>query len=240
MHWMPRSAPSCPRTAGTREPDALRPIAVDGQTARGSRTRTTVTVSLLSAMVHSGEVLAQRQVAGKSTEIPSLVPLLNGIDLSHAVITADAPHTQHGHGTYLRSRGAHSITVVKKNHPGPFHRGRTPPGREITLDHYERTRAHHRDEIRRLKTAAFAHLDYPGARQALHVVRRRRDPGPGKLSIDRVYLITSLPPGAATGAQLASRIRGHCGIENLIHRVRDRTSREDDSEIRTPRNCPAR
>ncbi|WP_432034717.1 transposase family protein, partial [Streptomyces antibioticus] len=58
------------RTARTREPDALRPIAVDGKTVRGSRTRTTVAVSLLSAMAHSGEVLAQRQVADKSNEIP--------------------------------------------------------------------------------------------------------------------------------------------------------------------------
>ncbi|WP_240797447.1 ISAs1 family transposase [Streptomyces sp. F001] len=222
------------RTARTRdEPGTLRPIAVDGKTVRGSRTRTTVAISLLSAMVHSGEVLAQRQVADKSNEIPSFAPLLNAVDLTHAVITADALHTQHGHGTYLRSRGAHYIAVVKRNHPGLFDRVRTLPWREITLDHYQRTRAHHRDEIRRLKTAAFAHLDYPDARQALQVVRWRRDLGSGKLSIERVYLITSLPPGAATGAQLASWIRGHWGIENLLHHVRDRTFREDDSTIRT-------
>ncbi|MEV8475330.1 ISAs1 family transposase [Streptomyces sp. NPDC051173] len=221
------------RTAPTREADAPRPIAVDGKTVRGSRTRTTVAISLLSAMAHSGEVLAQRQVADKSNEIPSFARLLNGVDLTHAVITADALHTQHGHGAYLRSRGAHYIAVVKKNHPGLFDRVRTLPWREITLDHYERTRAHHRDEIRRLKTAAFAHLDYPDAHQALQVVRWRRDLGTGKLTIERVYLITSLPPGAATGAQLASWIRGHWGIENLLHHVRDRTFREDDSKIRT-------
>ncbi|MFZ4276395.1 ISAs1 family transposase [Streptomyces arboris] len=221
------------RTAPAREADVLRPVGVDGKTVRGSRTRTTVAISLLSAMAHSGEVLAQRQVAVKSNEIPSFAPLLNGVDLTHAVITADALHTQHGHGAYLRSRGAHYIAVVKKNHPGLFDRVRTLPWREITLDHYERTRAHHRDEIRRLKTAAFAHLDYPDARQALQVVRWRRDLETGKLTIERVYLITSLPPGAATGAQLASWIRGHWGIENLLHHVRDRTLREDDSKIRT-------
>ncbi|WP_435611158.1 ISAs1 family transposase [Streptomyces sp. C10-9-1] len=221
------------RTARAREPGALRPIAVDGKTVRGSRTRTTVAVSLLSAMAHSGEVLAQRQVADKSNEVPSFAPLLNGVDLTHVVITADALHPQHGHGTCLRSRGAHHIAVVKKNHPGLFDRVRTLPWCEITLDHYERTRAHHRDEIRRLKTDAFAHLDYPDARQALQVVRWRRDRGSGKLTIERVYLITSLPPGAATGARLASWIRGHWGIENLLHHVRDRTFREDDFKIRT-------
>ncbi|WP_030188413.1 DDE transposase family protein [Streptomyces sp. NRRL S-813] len=73
----------------------------------------------------------------------------------------------------------------------------------------------------------------PDARQALQAVRWRQDLGTGKLTIERVYLITSLPPGAATGAQLASWIRGHWGIENLLHHVRDRTFREDDSKIRT-------
>ncbi|MFE3866366.1 transposase family protein [Streptomyces goshikiensis] len=70
------------RTTRTREPDALRPIAVDGKTVSGSRTGTTTAVSLLAAMAHSGEVLAQRQVADKSNEIPSFAPLLDSVDLT--------------------------------------------------------------------------------------------------------------------------------------------------------------
>ncbi|MGV9227714.1 ISAs1 family transposase, partial [Streptomyces albogriseolus] len=37
----------------------------------------------------------------------------------------------------------------------------------------------------------------------------------------------------ANPAQLAAWIRGHWGIENLLHHVRDRTFREDDSKVRT-------
>lgn len=156
----------------------------------------------------------ERQVADKSNEIPAFAPLLDTLDLTHTVITADALDTQHAHGTYLRERGAHYIAHVKANHPGrPLDRVRRLPWREMTLVHYERTRAHHRQEIRRLKTAAFDHIDYPDAKQALQVVRWRRDP--------------------ATGAQLAAWIRGHWTIENLLHHVRDRTFREDDSKIRT-------
>jgi hypothetical protein len=44
------------------------------------------------------------------------------------VITADALHTQHAHGTYLRERGAHYIAQVKANHPGLFDRVRPCPG----------------------------------------------------------------------------------------------------------------
>ncbi|GAA2418901.1 ISAs1 family transposase [Streptomyces glaucosporus] len=219
----------------TPAPAGLRAIAVDGKALRGSRTATTPHVTLLAAMDHAGHVLAQRQVADKSNEIPAFKPLLDTIDLTGTVITADALHTQHAHGAYLRERGAHYIAQVKANHPGLFDRVRHLPWREITLDHHERTRAHHRTEIRRLKTAAFAHLDYPDACQALQVVRWRKDFTTGKLTIERVYLITSLPPGVATGAQLAAWIKGHWRIENLLHHVRDRTFREDDSTIHVGR-----
>lgn len=221
------------RTGPAGTGNVLRPIAVDGKTVRGSRTATSPAIALLAAMTHTGDVLAQRQVADKSNEIPAFAPLLDTLDLTGTVITADALHTQHAHGTYLRERGAHYIAHVKANHPGLFDRVRRLPWREITLDHYERTRAHHRQEIRRLKTAAFAHIDYPDAKQALQVVRWRRDFTNGKLTIERVYLITSLPPGTATGAQLAAWIRGHWTIENLLHHVRDRTFREDESKVRT-------
>lgn len=217
----------------TPSPTGLRAIAVDGKVLRGSRTATTPAVALLAAMDHTGSVLAQRQVADKSNEIPAFAPLLSTIDLTSTVITADALHTQHAHGTYLHTRGAHYLAVVKANHPGLFDRVRRLPWTQIDLDHYERTRAHHRQEIRRLKTAAFAHIDYPDAKQALQVVRWRRDLSTSKLTIERVYLITSLPPGAATGPQLAAWIKGHWKIENLLHHVRDRTFREDDSKIRT-------
>ena len=209
----------------------LRAIAVDGKALRGSRTATATHVTLPAAMEHTGSVLAQRQIADKSNEIPAFQPLLDSIDLTCTVITADALHTQHAHGTYLRTRGAHYIAQVKANHPTLFDRVRRLPWQEIALDHYERNHAHHRKEVRRLKTASFAHIDYPAARQALQVVRWRKDFTSEKLTIERVYLITSLPPGAATGAQLAAWIRGHWKIENLLHHVRDRTFREDDSKI---------
>ncbi|MFI6937108.1 transposase [Streptomyces sp. NPDC050287] len=55
----------------------------------------------------------------------------------------------------------------------------------------------------------------------------------GKPTIERVYLITSLSIFDATCTELATWIRGHWGIENLLHHVRDRTFREHDSEVRT-------
>ncbi|MFJ9631291.1 ISAs1 family transposase, partial [Streptomyces sp. NPDC101175] len=73
------------------------------------------------------------------------------------------------------------------------------------------------------------------ARQALQVVRRRRDLGTGKPTIERIYLVTSLPPGTATGSEPATWIRGHWRIENQLHHVHDRTFHEDASKTRTRR-----
>lgn len=219
--WQPDEAPK------------LRAVAVDGKTVRGSRTATATAIQLLAAMDHHGVVLAQRQIASKSNEIPAFAPLLDSIELVGTVITGDALHTQHAHGRYLRERGAHYLAIVKKNHPGLYAQVRKLPWADIPLDHRTRDRAHHRDEIRRLKVAAFRHLDYPGACQAVQIVRWRRELSTGKLTIERVYVITSLDVFDATPAELASWIRGHWGIENLLHHVRDRTFREDDSKVRT-------
>ncbi|MGA5509055.1 transposase [Streptomyces umbrinus] len=54
-----------------------------------------------------------------------------------------------------------------------------------------------------------------------------------KPTIERVYLIAGLDASDATPAELTAWIRGHWGIENLLHHVRDRTFREDDSKVRT-------
>lgn len=104
--------------------------------------------------------------------------------------------------------------------------------------HVERARAHHRDEIRRLKTAVFVHLDHPHARQALQVVRWRRDLGMGKPTIEPIHLVRSPPPGAVSGSALAAWIRGRRRTDNQSHHVRDRTFHEDPSHIR-PVTCPA-
>jgi predicted transposase YbfD/YdcC len=87
------------RTPPPAEPKAKkgpvrRVIAVDGKVVRGSRTKTATAIQLLAAMDHHGVVLAQRQVASKSNEIPAFAPLLRGLDLQNAVVTADALHTQ--------------------------------------------------------------------------------------------------------------------------------------------------
>ncbi|MFF7788094.1 ISAs1 family transposase [Streptomyces sp. NPDC007991] len=105
-----------------------RVIAVDGKALRGSRTAGRPATAPIAAMTHNGQVLTQRQIDGKSNEIPAFTPLLDDIDLTGTVVTADALHTQHDHATYLHGRGAHYLAVVKRNHPGLHQKVRRLPG----------------------------------------------------------------------------------------------------------------
>ncbi|WP_406352448.1 hypothetical protein OHB56_08235 [Streptomyces sp. NBC_01635] len=78
-------------------------------------------------------------------------------------VTADAAHPQHANGRWLREQGAHCIAVVKGDHPGLLEQLRKLPWADIDLDHKDRTRNRGRLGVRHLKTAAFRHLDHPGA-----------------------------------------------------------------------------
>jgi hypothetical protein len=48
-----------------------------------------------------------------------------------------------------------------------------------------------------------------------------------------VHAITCLTHAQASPARLADHLRGHWAIENGLHRVRDATFAEDDSQLRT-------
>ncbi|MDQ0958284.1 hypothetical protein QFZ66_002162 [Streptomyces sp. B4I13] len=52
-------------------------------------------------------------------------------------------------------------------------------------------------------------LPFPHAGQALQIVRRQRTVRTGKVSIERVYAVTSLMAHQTTATDLAERVRGH-------------------------------
>ena len=65
------------------------------------------------------------------------------------------------------------------------------------------------------------------------LTRDRHDHKTGETSREHVFVITSLPADRVSPEQLADYIRGHWGIENLLHWVRDVTFDEDRSQVRT-------
>ena len=74
---------------------------------------------------------------------------------------------------------------------------------------------------------------WPHLQQVCRVERRRVDVRTGELKIKVGYLVTSLPPARADARRLSAARRGHWGIENRLHWVRDVTFDEDRSAVRT-------
>ncbi|HVX12546.1 MAG TPA: ISAs1 family transposase [Pirellulales bacterium] len=92
-------------------------------------------------------------------------------------------------------------------------------------------KGHGRRERRRLEasTRLAEHLDWPGVAQVCRIERWRRLRG--KEQHEVAYAITSVPRHQADAATLLAYHRGHWGIENRSHYVRDVTFGEDASQI---------
>lgn len=93
-------------------------------------------------------------------------------------------------------------------------------------------KGHGRRERRTLTSTASltGHLDWPGARQVMQVVRERTIGD--ETTTEVAYFVTSLSRDRADAARLLSLIRRHWGvIENGLHYVRDETFGEDRSTI---------
>ena len=222
--------------ATTPEPAHRRLVALDGKQARGSGSTTTTPRHLLGALDHThGIVLAQRQVGSKTNEITHFRPLLDRVDLTGAVITADALHTQRAHADYLvLQRQADYLLTVKANQPTLHAQLKALPWKDVPVAHASSGRAHGRVEKRSVKAVTVSTgILFPHARQAVQIVRKTRRLDSTEWTTEVAYAVTSLAAEQATAYELATWIRGHWAIENRLHWVRDVTLDEDRSQVRT-------
>jgi predicted transposase YbfD/YdcC len=158
-----------------------RGLAVDGKTLRGSRRGAVACSStngddaeepgrhlLVVIDHHARVVLGQLAVAAKSSEVlrlPALLDTRTGLDLTGAVITADAPHTQRPRRVPARPRRA--LGVHGQGHQPRLRRQLAAlPWREVEVAHRDTATAHDRREIRTLKVVTLAAgIAFPHARQ---------------------------------------------------------------------------
>lgn len=213
-------------------------VAFDGKTMRGARTHDaagrTTQVQVVAAYDHTGTVLGQIQVDGgdENAAVRDLITRLGADSLAGAIITVDAKHTGTAFTTAVEAAGAHWLVPVKGNQPrmrAALNALGWPDVRHGDLD---RDHTHGRVATRTLKALATDTDEYPiGARQAIRVQRWTRRAG--RTHRETIYYLTSLPPAAADPVDLAGLIRGHWGIENGLHHVRDLAFDEDRHTART-------
>jgi predicted transposase YbfD/YdcC len=206
-------------------------IAIDGKTVRGARTKNTTAPHLVAALAHGvGAVLGP--VAAKSNEIPAVRDLLKAFtDLTGAIVTVDAMHTQTDTAALIIARGANYVMTVKGNMPTLYSRLKKLPWADVPATS-TLTKGRGRRIRRTIKVAAApAWIEFDGAVQVAQL--RRTVTVNGKQTTEVVYLITSAGGRLAPPAVLVSWIREHWHIENGLHWVRDVTYQEDKSLVRT-------
>jgi predicted transposase YbfD/YdcC len=208
----------------------LTAIAIDGKWLRGVAGGQ---VKLFAAMLHEEKVvIAQHRIPDDTNEITQVKDLLDPVDLTGAVVTADAAHAQRDTAGYIAGdRESDFLFQVKGNQPGLqrsiFDKINTDcgpaPGHVSALDY-----SHGRIVRRSIWATSADGIDFPHAAQVLRIRRDTYDLAGTALAKEIVHGITSLDPARGTPATLAGLTRGQWGIES-VHWVRDTAWAEDAS-----------
>ncbi|MFY1702893.1 ISAs1 family transposase [Micromonospora sp. WMMA1923] len=217
----------CARLATRLADPAEVGLSLDGKTVRNSGGGTGIDVQLFSAMRHdTAVVIAQNQVPADTTEVTQIKALLDPIDITGMVVTADAAHPSSGTAAYLRQRGADYVFTVKGNRPALLAAitDRLPEATAATSAHTDTARRSGHRITRTIWIASATGIDFPGAALVLRLRRDVYTPDGQRVSKQIVHGITSLN---RTAADIAAYVRTHWWIENKIHWVRDVLFGED-------------
>jgi predicted transposase YbfD/YdcC len=219
----------------------LGPLALDGKTVRGSRQGSQEAVQLLAAFATQVRVVLAQRAISQGDEISTALALLEGLDLTGWIVTGDAKLTQKAIVKQAIAQNGNYVLTAKDNQPILCDDIATlftdPQVVAETITTTRRTDLHgSRIEVRALQASNALNAEYcgwPGLEQVFRLERQRIDKRTGVRSVKVVFGITSLTPAQADAKRLAALVRGHWGIENRLHWVRDVLFGEDASRIHT-------
>ncbi len=178
------------------------------------------------------------------SELAVAALLVKQIDWKGKVLTGDALYCQRCLCHALRQAGGDYLFLVKANQPqlledirllfAPLEPAKRAGEGILRLpEHHAQTAeaGHGRMDIRRIRVSSElnGYSDWPGLAQVFEIRRGYRSKGQWRESVR--YGITSLPATIAVPERLLTLKRGHWGIENGLHYVKDVTMGEDRSTI---------
>lgn len=224
-------------------------IAIDGKTARGSRDRRRGrhALHMVSAWGNRNRlVLGQEATEEKSNEITAIPKLLELLDLKGCIVSIDAMGCQRTIAEQIIDQGGEYVLGLKGNQSTLqetvedfFTTARAADFAEVAHGYTEEIdKDHGRLEVRRywiseeLQTIPETHR-WAGLRSIGMVERECWVEG--KHSVEQRHYINAI---GADAKRFACAVRGHWGVENLLHWRMDVVLNEDASRIRKG-NAPA-
>jgi len=212
-------------------------IALDGKVMRGAWTDENDKVTLFSAMLHREAVtVAQVRVPDDTNEITQASTLLDAVKIPEgesALVTLDAAHTSRETAESIGGKpGWDYLMTVKGNRPSLQREvfDRILPVLSETPHHA--MEEHDRGRIKKWScwTASAKGIDFPHASQVAFIRREIFELSGDRISKEHALIITSRKEEKMTVADVNRRVRGHWGIENKSHYIRDTVYREDNSQ----------
>lgn len=238
-----------PQAPGELRARGSQGVALDGKAQRGRlrfEAHRSHPVHAVSAFCHElGIVLTQLGVdhAQHQAELTVVPQLVQHLDWQGRVLTGDALYCQRQLCADVVNAGGDYLVLVDGNQPtlqadiAQLFAPPPPPKPGHGAWTIEETRArvvnkgHGRLEVReiRVSTELADYVNWPYAQQVFELRRTWTKKGVTKQDVK--HGITSLPPAAASAERVLALKRGHWGIENRLHYVKDVTLGEDRSAL---------
>jgi predicted transposase YbfD/YdcC len=201
-------------------------VAIDGKWPRGVGDGQ---VKLFSALQRGdGVIIAQTRILDETNETTQVKTLLDAIDLTGAVVTADAVHASRETAEHIAGQRGADYLLMKGNTPGLqraiFDKIQAQCD-AAAPDHSATDRGR---IVRRSLWAAADGIDFPPAAQVIRIRRDTYDIDGTAIAKEIVHAATSLDAKRATPEALAGLARGQWAIE-AVHWIRDTAYREDHS-----------
>ena len=200
-------------------------------------------VETQSTLTEAQEHEAQAEKKEKS-ELAVASRLIQHLDWKGKVLTGDALYCQRCLCSALRQAGGDYLFLVKGNQPqlledvrllfaplAPAKRAGEGVLRFPEQHAHTTEKAHGRVDMRSIRVSSElkGYSDWPGLEQVFEIRRCWQSKGVSKEAVR--YGVTSLPATIAIPERLLKLKRGHWGIENGLHYVKDVTMGEDKSTI---------